>query len=310
MKTNPACLIPALLLVALAGAATEVRAQILHFQRTIYPGTNTRAIADAGDGTLLLTDSGAMFRYSESWSLLLSRVASQWPGDDQISSHHGALRMSDGRLLTLDLGGAFPRLILMNDSGRVLSAWPVPRGTHGWSTPKLGSADRIFIATNNSGVTTIRRWDTTGALTASWSLTTAACVLAVRNGVVYLAGDVNGLVFKFNEDGVPLGSIPTVINSSVRGIDVDNSGRIFAISWGVYVNGVLSVHAPGGTRLEALAYMGTANFTQPLDLVLFNNSTIYVADVRYEGGAVHQVSIQDAVPATAVSWGRMKALYR
>ncbi len=318
MKPSPALSLAALLLVALAGAATEARAQILLFQQTILPGVPARKLADAGDGTLLVTSHNTFRRYSGGWSLLMSRE-NYSPGvsGEPFVNTIGGLRLPDGRLLTFDPGGApggewiGSRFVFFDDAGARLGEWPVPRGLTAMSTPELGSAGQVFHATNTNGVTTVRRWDAAGTITASWSLNTAACVLAVRNGVVYLAGDASGQIFKFNEGGVSLGSVPTVIGSSVQGMDVDASGRILAIAGSPGGVAVLSILAPSGTRLQALDRPGTgSSFSAPSDLVLVNNSTIYIADGSWGFGAVHQFSIQDAVPATAVSWGRMKALYR
>lgn len=299
-------------------AAASARAQVATYDRTIDATGYSRRLDLALDGTILGTEGNYVRKFSLGWSVLLE-LYNPHPGSQpgEFEWAIGSVQLPDGRLVVADAGGrdyssgewVGARFAVFSADGQWLAHWPFASGT-AWSSPKLGSNGDFYIAVQNSGVTTIQRWSGAGSMVSSWPVSTTGTALAIRDGVLYLAGDAAAKIFKFSLDGTPLGTLTPSRIGTVHSIAVDGAGRIYqliAASNATY----LALLAPNGSRIAVQSELGSAIWAAPSDLLLVDDSKLYIADVSWGYGGIHELTVTaEVVPARSTSWGRVKAIYR
>ncbi len=297
--------------IGVAILASAAQAQVLSYVRSFEPQSGVcypRALEVSPDGGFVVTSDDCVVRFNSTWSLTGS-VANHTPGltGEPFRHPYGGASLPDGRLLVPDVDQN--RFVVFTSGGSVSEYWAAGFGpgvpTHLHASP----TGDCFMAFTQSGVTTVRRWNSSGALVRTWSVGETLPRLAVRNGVVYLTGDASGRLYRYDFDGHDLGMWYLNAGPNVSAIGVDDAGRIYLAITSPMVRALVAYGADGSTLQTIVANAAWHPLSAPSD-ILVTGSSVYVADGSAGYGTVHEFALTAPVPALTKTWGGLKAMYR
>jgi hypothetical protein len=310
MKSRLLILIPALALTVAAAApaagqpiATFVRSWSMDYPWKVALGLGGTAWVGTADALeFYSTDRILRFR------MQLGETGSPYVNGAFAILQNGDAVMADGT-----------RLLRISPSGTLLKTWSLP-----WSLPTYlcsglvaDDAGIIYVlASENvaSPTMTVIRFDVNSeSVVGSWRLAYHADKIAYRAGVLFLLGPFDGRalpVEKRSTTGVVLGSFPAPFGYMATSIAVDAASRlIFSIETKNFVvvtdidGAVIGYIGNPATSPIPEGRMGT-----PIDVSVNDDGILLVAD--HYNQRVLEYSLNQATPAHATSWGRLKALYR
>lgn len=302
-----------------ASLASTALAQIpiATYKGTITPGGHSRQIEINADGSIVSTDESSMRKFSSGWSSIHTIPAFNY-GDGAFLYAHGCVQLPNGNFVVNDWGGrgydgsyVGSAMVVINSTGAQVARWPFNHGDSYLVAPVLASNGDIYhgVVFYNSN-TVMRRWSTSGQVVQTWTVPGAVRGMDIRDGIIYLPDANYGRIYRYGLDGTALPTISTARLGTVLAIAVDASKQMYLL---VHFQNeyFLSLLAPNGARLGSLTNLGpTTNWTSPTDLELVNDLTLFVADGSWGYGGIHELTVNQVVPAATTTWGRVKALYR
>ncbi len=292
----------------LAGAA---QAQVLTYARSFEPLSGVcypLSLEAAPGGGVVVMDSYSITRFSSAWSPVLT-VANHSPGITREPFYYafGGAVLPDGRLLVPDVNQN--RFVVFTSGGAVSDHWAAGFGPGDASYFRATPTGDFFMSFVQNGVTTVRRWDSSGALVRTWTIGESLRELAVRNGVVYLTGDVLGRLFRYDFNGNNLGTWYINAGPNVNGIGIDDAGRIYLTVVRTQVAALVVYGADGSLLQTIYTPSASQHFSSPTD-VLVMGTKLYVADGSAGYGTIHEFTLTAPVPTATHTWGQLKAIYR